>query len=78
MMKEEIIIGKKGEIPLKHSIRELSGIKSGDKVLVEAYPNKLLINKILSIDEVFKLPVIAKGTTSEIERELDEESRINY
>jgi hypothetical protein len=42
--------------------------------LIEAYPNKLIVNKILSIDDVFNLPVISRGTPSEIEKELDEEA----
>lgn len=75
-MQEELVVGKKGEILPKKPLREISGISPGDRVLVEAYPNKLIINKVLTIDELLELPRIAKGTPEEIEAELDEEGRL--
>lgn len=74
-IRDESMVGKKGEILPKKSIRNFSGINPGDKILIEAYPNKIIINKILSIDEAFELPTISKGSPKEIEKELDEEGK---
>jgi hypothetical protein len=77
IMHEEIIVGKHGEILPKKALRHVAGIFPGDKVLVEAFPNKIVINKILSIDEIFNLPVLARQSPDEIESELhDEETRL--
>ncbi len=70
---DEAIVGKKGEIIPKKKIRNIVGILPGDRVLVCASSNQLIIKKILSIDEIFELPIIATGTPSEIESELEEE-----
>ena len=69
----EAIVGKKGEIIPKKKIRDIMGISPGDRVLVCASSNQLIIKKILSIDEIFELSIIASGTPSEIESELEEE-----
>jgi bifunctional DNA-binding transcriptional regulator/antitoxin component of YhaV-PrlF toxin-antitoxin module len=74
-MEDEIIVGKKGEILPKKPLREFAGISPGDRVLVEASPNKLVINKILSVDELMELPRISRETPEEIEKQLDEEGR---
>jgi len=73
-LEEEIIIGKRGEIIPKKSLRKFSGLNPGDRVVVKATPNGLQIQKILSIDEIFNLPKITHGTPAELEQEIDEES----
>jgi len=70
---DEVIVGKKGEIFPKKKIRNIAGISPGDRVLISASSNQMIIKKILSIDEIFELPIIATGTPSEIESELEEE-----
>ena len=66
-------IGKKGEIlPIKE-LRLAAGIKPGDEVSIEAQPGELLIRKILSIDEIMKLPILSKVTPEEFEIEIEEE-----
>ena len=72
----ETIVGKKGEIIPKKKIRNIVGISPGDRVLISASSNQLIIKKILSIDEIFELPIIAAGTPSIIESELEEEGNI--
>ena len=73
---DEVIVGKKGEILPKKKIRNIAGISPGDRVLISASSNQLIIKKILSIDEIFELPIIATGTPSKIESELEEEGNI--
>ena len=72
-MQEELIVGKKGEILPKKPLREKAGIQPGDHVLVEALKNRLIITRVIPIDELMAMPRIAKGTPSSIEKELDEE-----
>lgn len=73
---EGTIIGKKGEILPKKKIRQIAGFSPGDKVIIEGYPNKMVVRKVLSIDEVFALPEIAGGTPEEIEAQLHEEEQL--
>jgi bifunctional DNA-binding transcriptional regulator/antitoxin component of YhaV-PrlF toxin-antitoxin module len=73
---EGTIIGKKGEILPKKRIRKMAGLAPGDKVIIEGYPNKIVIRKVLSIDDVFALPEIARGTPREIEEQLHAEGEL--
>lgn len=57
---DKTFIGKKGEILPKKNLREVSGMNPGDKVMIEAYPNKMVIRKVLTMEEVFQLPILAK------------------
>ena len=68
------LMGTKGEILPKKNLREYSEISPGDIILIEARKGELFIRKILSINEVFDLQSIAKGTPEEIEKEIEEES----
>ena len=68
-------VGKKGEILPKKDLREVSGIKPGDEVLIEAHEGQILIKKIYSVDELLKMSVIAEGTAEEIEEEIEEEAK---
>ena len=70
---DEVTVGKKGGIFPKKKIRNIAGISPGDRVLISASSNQLIIKKILSIDEIFELPIIATATPSKIESELEEE-----
>ncbi len=72
---EESIVGKKGEILLKKALREVSGIRPGDKVLIEARKGELIVKKVYSVEEAMNLPTIAEGTPEDIERDLEEEGR---
>lgn len=55
-IKDEVIIGKKGEILPKKQLRERAGFHPGDKVIIMAYPGELVIKKVYSIKELFDLP----------------------
>ena len=44
---DKSIVGKKGEILPKKPLREISGIKAGDEILIEAHPGELIVKKIL-------------------------------
>jgi hypothetical protein len=46
---DKSIVGKKGEILSKKSLREISSIKAGDEVLIEAYPGKLIVKKFIQL-----------------------------
>ena len=73
---EESKVGKKGEILPKKPLREFSGIYPGDKVLIEAQPGRLIINKIYSVEELLNMPVISKGTAESIEKDIEEEMKL--
>jgi bifunctional DNA-binding transcriptional regulator/antitoxin component of YhaV-PrlF toxin-antitoxin module len=75
-MQETTKVGNKGEILPKKALREMAGIKPGDHVSVEARPGELLIRKIYSVEEALNLPVISEGTVENIEKELEEEAKI--
>lgn len=72
---EETIVGSKGEILPKKHLRNISGIKAGDKVLIEALLGELRIKKVFSIEEVFEMPIISRGKANDIEVELEQEQR---
>ena len=71
---DETKIGKKGEILPKLPLREISGLSPGDRILIEASPGELRIRKILSVDEIFDLPIISEKSVEETEKIMDEES----
>lgn len=73
---EESKVGKKGEILPKKPLREFSGIKPGDKVLIEAQPGRLIINKIFSVEELLEMPIISQGTAESVEKDIEEELKI--
>ena len=75
-MQETTKVGNKGEILPKKALREMAGIKPGDHVSVEARPGELLIRKIYSVEEALNLPVITEGTVRKIEKELEEEAKL--
>ena len=66
-------VSKKGEILPKKLLREFSGIKPGDSILIEAQPGRLIINKIYSIDELLEMPILSEGNAENIEQEIEEE-----
>ena len=72
-MDKKAKVGKKGEILPKKPLREISGIKPGDKVLIEAQPGRLIINKIYSIEELLEMPIIAEGTAESVEKDINRE-----
>jgi hypothetical protein len=43
-------------------------------LLIKASQNEMRINKILSIDEIFELPIITHGTPEQLKEEIKEES----
>lgn len=66
-------VGKKGEILPKKVLREFSNINPGDKILIEAQPGRLIINKIYSIDELLEMPILSQSTAESIEKEIAED-----
>jgi len=42
-------------------------------VIIIASPGELVIKKVYSIKELFNLPIIARGSPDEIEKEIEEE-----
>ncbi|MFX1295226.1 MAG: hypothetical protein ACFFD2_10295 [Promethearchaeota archaeon] len=69
-------IGKKGEIFPKKGLRDIAGIKPGDKKFIQATEGEIIIKKIYSIDEALEMPLIAKRTPESIEKELEEEGKL--
>ena len=72
---DKTVVGKKGEILPKKSLREVSGIKPGDEVLIEAHEGQIFIKKIYSVDELLEMQIIAEVTSEEIEKEIEEEAK---
>jgi len=75
-IQDKTVVGKKGEILPKKPLRDIAGIKPGDEVLIEAFKGELIIKKIYSIEEALKMPIIATGTPSSIEKEIEEQRKI--
>ncbi len=73
---EKTIVGKRGEILAKKNLRDAAGIRPGDEVLIEATSGQFLIRKIPTIAEILQRPPIARVTAQQLEKELDEESRL--
>lgn len=68
-------VGKKGQILPKKDLREVSGIKPGDNVFIEAEPGKLVIKKVYSVEEALNMPIIAEGTAKSLEKEIKREEK---
>ncbi|MBD3229208.1 MAG: hypothetical protein GF329_13580 [Candidatus Lokiarchaeota archaeon] len=75
-IQDETVVGKKGEILPKKPLRDFSGIKPGDKVLIEAFKGELIIKKIYSIEEALSMPIIAEGTPESVEKDIEKERKI--
>ena len=73
---DKTVVGKKGEILPKKPLRDISGIKPGDEVLIEAYQGELIIKKIYSVEEALAMPTIATGTPESIEKDIAEEREL--
>lgn len=69
-IEEQTKVGKKGEIRPKKPLREFSRINPGDKIMIEALPGKLIINKIFSVEELLNMPVISEGTAEHVEKDI--------
>ena len=75
-IEEKVKVGKKGEILPKKPLREISGIRPGDNVLIEAQPGRLIINKIFTVEELLEMPIISQGTVESVEKDIEEEMKI--
>ena len=75
-IQDKVKVGKKGEILAKKPLREISGIKPGDQVLIEANPGELIIKKIYTVEEALAMPLIATGTPESVEKDIDEEAKL--
>ena len=68
-------MGNRGEIIAKKSLREISGIKPGDNVLIEAVPGEIIIRKIYTVNELLEMPIIAEGTAESMEKDINNEQK---
>lgn len=69
-------VGKKGELVLKKSVREKAGIHPGDYVIMTSKKNEIIIKKIESIEDFFKMPKlikISKGELTKLRRKIHKE-----
>ncbi|TFG16350.1 MAG: AbrB/MazE/SpoVT family DNA-binding domain-containing protein [Promethearchaeota archaeon] len=73
IIEDKVKVGKKGEILPKKTLRELSGIKPGDEVIIEAHPGELIIKKIYTMEELLDMPIISEGTAESVEKDIEEE-----
>ena len=73
---DKTIVGKKGEILPKKPLRDIAGIKPGDEVFIEAFKGELIIKKIYSIEEALNMAVIATGTPTSIEKDIEEQRKM--
>jgi len=69
-------VGKKGEILPKKPLREESGIKPGDDILILAHKNELIVKKIYDVKDLLNLPIITKNTVEEAMEDIREESKL--
>ncbi len=53
-------IGSKGEIFPPKEVRETLGLTSNQPILVKVYNNRMIIQKLESVDEILKNPAKAK------------------
>ncbi len=72
---EKTVVGKRGEILAKKSLRDAAGIRPGDDIFIEATSGQFFIRKIPTISEILQRPPIARVTAQQLEKELDEEDR---
>lgn len=75
-IQDKTVVGKKGEILPKKPLRDASGIKPGDEILIEAHKGELIIKKIYSVEEALAMPIIATSTPDNIERDIEKERKI--
>ena len=75
-IQDKAIVGKKGEILPKKPLRDIAGIKPGDEVFIEAFKGELIIKKIYSIEEALSMAVIATGTPASVEKDIEEQIKI--
>jgi len=75
-LQDKAVVGKKGEILPKKRLRDIAGIKPGDEVLIEAFKGELIIKKIYSIEEALDMPIIATGTPTSIEKDIEEQRKM--
>jgi AbrB family looped-hinge helix DNA binding protein len=66
------VVGKKGELFPPKRIRELIGLKSGDKVIYRVEQSKLIVEPVPDLVTALKLPKFAKTTVKEFEKERKE------
>ena len=69
-------VGKKGEILPKKALREYSGIKPGDQVIVEAFPGGLTVRKVYSVKQALNMPIISRDTAEEAKEDIRRELKI--
>jgi len=61
-------VGKKGEIVLRKSEREIAGIKPGDEVVIIGYPKGILIKKIPTLEQLLSKPPKIELTLEELKK----------
>ncbi|GAB4331212.1 MAG: hypothetical protein Kow0069_38840 [Promethearchaeota archaeon] len=71
---EEAVVGKKGEILPKKRIRDLMNLRPGDRVLLEATGDRLVVRKVYSVRELLGMPAIEGGTPDEHKEIIREEA----
>ncbi len=69
--KIESRVGSKGEIYPPKEIREISQLKPGDRIEIEASPGELIIRKIPNPAELLDMPIIVSKSPREIEEDLE-------
>ncbi len=75
-IQDKTVVGKKGDILPKKPLRDASGIKPGDQIMIEAHEGELIIKKIYSVEEALSMTTIATGTPDNIERDIEKERKI--
>jgi AbrB family looped-hinge helix DNA binding protein len=72
MITAEGTVGKRGELYPPKEVRELLGLKSGQKVIYRVEGNRLIIEPILSLRESLRLKKFGKTTVKEFQKEREE------
>lgn len=61
MTEDILVVGMKGEIYTNEELRSKAGIRRGGRVKARVVEDKLIIEPILSIEEIIKKPVVRIG-----------------
>ncbi|MDV3244320.1 MAG: hypothetical protein LYZ66_03990 [Nitrososphaerales archaeon] len=61
MTEDILVVGMKGEIYTNEELRSKAGIRRGGRVKARVVEDKLVIEPILSIEEIIKKPVVRIG-----------------
>lgn len=55
------VVGERGQVTIPKDIREIEGIKEKDKVIIKIEDNKIVIEKIQSVEKKKQIQLLKEG-----------------